>query len=51
MQSTNNPPSNPKDATKATEEQQELQSKLEHQSDDPHAPGRHQDRDALADET
>jgi hypothetical protein len=51
MEQVNNPPSTPKDATKATEEQQELQRKLERQNDDPDAPGRHQNRDKVADET
>jgi len=41
----------PKDATKATEEQRELQDQLEHQNDDPDAPARHQDRHDIADET
>jgi hypothetical protein len=50
MEQVNNPPSTPKDATKATEEQQELQRKLECQNDDPDAPGRHQNRDKVADE-
>jgi hypothetical protein len=45
------PPPTPKDATKATEEQRELQEELAHQNDDPDAPGRHQDRHQLADET
>lgn len=51
MEQHNNPPSTPKDATKATEQQQELQQKLERQNDDPDAPGRHQNRDKVADET
>jgi hypothetical protein len=51
MEQQNNPPSTPKDATKATEEQQELQQELERQNDDPDAPGRHQNRDKVADET
>lgn len=51
MEQTNNPPSTPKDATKATADQQELQAKLEHQNDDPDAPGGHQNRDKVADET
>jgi hypothetical protein len=51
MEQTNNPASTPKDATKATAEQQELQAKLDHQHDDPDAPGRHQNRDKVADET
>jgi hypothetical protein len=51
MEETNDPPSTPKDATKATEEQQELQATLDRQNDDPDAPGRHQNRDKVADET
>ncbi|MGY4648212.1 hypothetical protein [Mycobacterium sp. URHB0021] len=51
MTDTNNPPSTPKDATKATEEQQELQEKLDHQHEDPEAPGGHQRREQVADET
>jgi len=49
MAQENNP--TPKDATKATEEQRELQNELDHQHDDPDAPGRHQSRDQVADET
>jgi hypothetical protein len=45
------PPPRPRDATKTTEEQRELQDQLEHQNDDPHAPARHQDRHDIADET
>jgi hypothetical protein len=41
----------PKDATKATEEQRELQDELDHDVDDPDAPGAHQDRHQIADET
>lgn len=41
----------PRDATKATEEQRELQEQIEHQDDDPTALGRHQDRHDMADET
>ena len=51
MEQTNNPRSTPKDATKVTEEQQEEQAMLERQNDDPDAPGRHQNRDTVADET
>jgi hypothetical protein len=51
MEQSNNPPSTPKDATKATEEQKELQQKLERKNEDPDAPGRHQNRDKVADET
>jgi hypothetical protein len=41
----------PKDARKATDAQRELQDQLEHQDDDPDAPGRHEDRHQIADET
>jgi len=51
MEQVNNPPPTPKDATKATEEQRELQEKLDHQNDDPDAPGLHQTRRQVADET
>jgi hypothetical protein len=51
MEQTNDPPATPKDATKATEEQRELQEELDHQDDDPDAPGRHQSRGQVADET
>lgn len=47
----NDPPANPKDATEATEEQRELQDDLDHQNDDPDAPGRQQTRKQVADET
>jgi hypothetical protein len=51
MDQSNDPPENPQDARKATEEQRELQDELEHQHDDPDAPGRHQTREQVADET
>lgn len=51
MEQVNIPPLTPKGATKATEEQQELQEKLDHQRDDPEAPGGHQSRAQVADET
>ena len=51
MEQRNDPPATPKDATKATEEQQALQQELDHQDDDPDAPGRHQSRKQVADET
>lgn len=44
------PPPAPEDARKATEEQRELQEKLEHQDDDPDGPGLHQSRQDLPDE-
>jgi hypothetical protein len=45
------PPPAPKDATQATEEQRELQDQLEHRGDDPDAPGLHQSRHNIADES
>jgi len=51
MAQVNDPRATPKDATKATEEQREIQSELDHQHDDPDAPGRRQSRDQIADET
>jgi hypothetical protein len=45
------PPAAPEDATKATEEQRKLQDQLEHQNDDPDAPGSHQSRHDLPDES
>jgi hypothetical protein len=50
-QDTNDPPSRPKDATKATDEQRDIQEKLHHQDDDPEAPGGHQTQEHVADET
>jgi hypothetical protein len=47
MQKDNGPAAKPKDATKATEEQRELQDEL----DDPDAPGGHQTLKQVADET
>ena len=53
MEQTDIPPATPKDATEATQEQRELQEKLEHQNDDddPNTPGQHQTRHQIADET
>jgi hypothetical protein len=51
MGETNDPPLKPKDASKSTEEQREMQSELDHQHDDPEAPGRHETRRQIADET
>lgn len=45
------PPSAPEDARKSTEEQRALQEKLEHQDEDPDAPGLHQSRHNIADES
>jgi hypothetical protein len=51
MKQHNKPPPIPKDATKATAEQRDMQDELDHQNEDPDAPGRHQNRHQLADET
>jgi hypothetical protein len=51
MEQNSNTPPTPKDATKATEEQRRLQDELDHQNDDPDAPGGHQDGDQLAQES
>jgi hypothetical protein len=51
MDQSDGSPSNPKDATKATDEQREMQDELDHRNDDPDAPGGHQDRHQIADET
>ena len=51
MEKENDPPETPKDARKTTEEQRELQDELDHQHDDPEAPGGHQTRKQVADET
>lgn len=45
------PPQTPKDATKATAEQRELQDQLDRRHEDPDAPGRHESRRQIADET
>jgi hypothetical protein len=51
MEQQNVPPATPKDATKATEEQRDLQEQLNHQDEDPNAPGGHETRHQIADET
>ena len=51
MEERDDAPENPKDARKATEEQRELQEEFDHQNDDPDAPGGHQTRKQVADET
>jgi hypothetical protein len=51
MRQQNEPSATPKDATKVTEEQRQLQEQLDHRNDDPQAPGQHQDRSKVADET
>jgi hypothetical protein len=45
------PPTPPKDTRKATEEQRDLKEKLDHQDDDPDAPGLHQSRHDVRDES
>jgi hypothetical protein len=45
------PPAAPEDARKATEDQRELQEQLDHQDEDPDAPGLHQSRQNIADES
>jgi hypothetical protein len=45
------PPPAPEDARKATEDQRKLQEQLEHQDEDPDAPGLHQSRRDLPDES
>ncbi|CAN5192023.1 hypothetical protein BH09ACT8_BH09ACT8_49310 [soil metagenome] len=51
MEQSNIPPAAPEDATKATAEQRELKRELDHQNDDPGAPGGHETRRQIADET
>jgi len=51
VENTGDAPNVPKDARKTTEEQRETEELLEHQDDDPDAPGLHQSRHQTADET
>jgi hypothetical protein len=51
MAERNDSPEHPKDAREVTEEQRELQDELDHRNDDPDAPGAHQSRKQVADET
>ncbi|MCV7028497.1 hypothetical protein [Mycobacterium sherrisii] len=46
-----NQPKEPEDATQSTEEQRELQDKLEHQHEDPQGPGLGQSDRNVADES
>jgi hypothetical protein len=46
-----NPDPEPKDARKASEDQRQLQDRLEHQDDDPNAPGMQQTGDDIAGES
>jgi hypothetical protein len=50
MEQNNMPPPTPEDATKASEEQRELQRLLDHRDDDPEAPGRQLTGSQMADE-
>jgi hypothetical protein len=50
MELSNEPPSTPVDARKASEEQRVLQEQLEHQNDDPAGPGK-VDTHQIADES
>ena len=45
------PPPTPKDATKATDEQRDLQDKLDRSDEDPDAPARTQSYRVIPDET
>ncbi|WP_197415776.1 hypothetical protein [Mycobacterium sp. IS-1742] len=51
MSQRNDPPAKPVDATQATDEQRETQEQLDDQHSDPDAPGSHQSRHGVADET
>jgi hypothetical protein len=51
MEQQKTPSPTPTDATQPTEEQRELQDELNHQDDDPAAPGGHESRRQIADET
>ena len=51
METSGNPPKEPKDARETTEEQRETEELLEHPDDDPDAPGLQQTRHQVADET
>ncbi|MDX1889743.1 hypothetical protein [Mycolicibacterium sp. 050158] len=51
MEPQNDPPATPKDATKTTEEQREIQDEFDRRNEDPGAPGGHLDRHQVADET
>lgn len=51
MEQSNIPPPIPTDATRATEDQRDLQEKLNHKDDDPYAPARYQTRHQIPDES
>jgi hypothetical protein len=50
MEPHSTPPPTPKDATKASDEQRELQEELDHQGEDPDGPALQQTREQVADE-
>ncbi|WP_170292383.1 hypothetical protein [Mycolicibacterium grossiae] len=50
MEQQKTPPPTPEDATKATEEQRELQDELDRQGEDPQGPGLQQSRHQVSDE-
>jgi hypothetical protein len=51
MEQQSTPPPTPRDATKATADQRDLQDQLDDEKRDPQAPGGHQSRHQIADET
>jgi len=51
VEQNNIPPATPEDATKATEEQRDLQDKLERQNEDPDGPAGTQTHRDIPDET
>jgi hypothetical protein len=51
QQTNSDPPPEPKDAREATAEQRELQEQLDHQDEDPDAPGLQLSRHQVADES
>ena len=51
VETNNITPGTPEDATKATEEQREMQDKLERQDEDPDAPARDQTYRDIPDES
>jgi hypothetical protein len=51
VENDGNAPKEPTDARQTTEEQRKTEELLEHQHDDPDAPGLHNSRHDVADET
>jgi hypothetical protein len=51
VESDGNAPKEPRDARQTTEEQRTTEELLEHQNDDPDAPGLHNSRHDVADES